>query len=169
MRKPFNLFAVVLLAVSVGGLALAQALALNTIVVEQSWARATPKGAMTGAAYMILINNGTSADRLMSATAPLADKVQFHKETEENGVSRMREVPNIDLAPGAKVIFKPGEMHLMLVGLRHPLIEGQTFPLTLHFERAGNIEVTVPIEKVGALQHEDMGSMMHGTDHEMKK
>jgi copper(I)-binding protein len=64
----------------------------NTITVEQPWARATPGGARTGATYMTLINNGASTDRLLSATTPLADQVQFHKETEDNGVSRMREI-----------------------------------------------------------------------------
>ena len=167
MRRITYLIAGLLLALCVGGKAQAQAQtpAANTVVVEQPWARATPKGAKTGAVYMTLINNGTSADQLVDATTPLATKVQFHQETEENGVSRMREMPNVDLPPGAKVIFKPGEMHMMLVGLKEPLTEGQTLPLTLHFEHAGNVEVTVPIEKVGAMQHEPM--MM--PDHDMKK
>jgi copper(I)-binding protein len=136
--------------------------AANTISVELAFARATPGRAVTGAAYMTLVNGGTSADKLVGAETPAADKVQFHKETEENGISRMREVHDVQLAPGAKIVFKPGEMHMMLVGLKQPLIEGQTFPLTLQFEKAGKVEVTVPIQKVGAMQHEDMGPMhMH--------
>ena len=50
----------------------------NTIKIEQVWARATPSGAQTGAAYMTLINNGASADRLVSASTPVADQIQFH-------------------------------------------------------------------------------------------
>ncbi len=84
------------------------------VVVQQPWARATPGGAKTGAAY---------------------------------------------------IVFKPGEMHMMLVGLKQPLTEGQALPLTLQFERAGNIDVTIPIEKVGAMHREDMGTMMHDSDH----
>jgi copper(I)-binding protein len=132
----------------------------NTITIEQAWARATPGGARTGAAYMTLMNSGASADRLLGATTPVADQVQFHKNTEDNGVSRMREVHNVELSPGEKIIFKPGDMHMMIVGLRQPLKEGQTFPVTLQFEKAGKIDVTVPIGKVGAMQHEDMGSNM---------
>jgi copper(I)-binding protein len=132
----------------------------NTITVEQAWARATPSGALTGAAYMTLINKGASADRLLSATTPMADHVQFHKQTEDNGVSRMREVKAVELEPGTKVIFKPGEMHMMIVGIKQPLKEGQTFPLTLQFEKAGHVDVNVPIEKVGAMKHEDMGPNM---------
>jgi copper(I)-binding protein len=136
----------------------------NTIKIEQVWARATPSGAQTGAAYMTLINNGASADRLVSASTPVAHQIQFHKETEDNGVSRMREVHNVELSPGGKVIFKPGDMHMMIVGIRQPLKEGQTFPLTLQFEKAGQIDVTVPIKKVGAMRHEDMGSNMQMPD-----
>jgi copper(I)-binding protein len=158
-----------LLALSIGDKARAQASAVGTIVVEQPWARATPRRATTGVAYMALINNGTAADRLTGATTPVADKVQFHQETEENGVSHMRQVQTVEIKPGAKVIFKPGEMHMMLVGLKQPLIEGQSLSLTLQFEKAGNIEATLPIEKVGAMQHENMGSMTHMPDDGAKK
>jgi copper(I)-binding protein len=164
MRQAAYLITVLLLSLYLGGEAHAQSAPASTVVVEQPWARATPKGAKTGAAYMTLRNNGASVDRLMSATTPVADQVQLHKVTEDNGVSRMREVHNVELEPGAKIVFKPGEMHMMLVGLKQPLVEGQALPLTLQFERAGNIEVTVPIEKVGAMQHEDMGTMMHRPD-----
>jgi copper(I)-binding protein len=165
MRLAAHLITALLLTLYLGGATHAQTSAASAVIVQQPWARATPGGAKTGAAYMTLINNGASADRLLSATTPLADQVQFHKVTEDNGVSRMREVRNVELEPGANIIFKPGQMHMMIVGLKQPLIEGQAFPLTLHFENAGNIEVTVPIEKVGAMQHEDMGSMTHGSDH----
>ena len=121
---------------------------MNTITVEEAWARATPGGTRTGAAYMTLMNNGASADRLLSATTPVADQVQFHRETDDNGVSRMREVHNVELSPGGKIIFKPGEMHMMIVGLKQPLKEGQTFPLALQFEKAGHIDVTFPSKRL---------------------
>ncbi len=165
MRRMAHLITALLVALCLGGEPHAQTSAASMVVVQQPWARATPGGAKTGAAYMILKNNGASADRLLSATTPLADQVQFHKETEDNGVSRMREVRNVELEPGAKIVFKPGEMHMMLVGLKQPLTEGQALPLTLQFERAGNIDVTIPIEKVGAMHREDMGTMMHDSDH----
>ena len=157
-----------LLALFVSGETHAQ-MSMNTITVEQAWARATPGGARTGAAYMTLMNSGASADRLLSATTPVADQIQFHKETEDNGVSRMREVHSVEISPGGKVIFKPSEMHIMIIGLKQPLKEGQAFPVTLQFEKAGKIDVTVPIEKVGAMKHGDMGSTMHTPDEGMKK
>jgi periplasmic copper chaperone A len=165
MRQMAHLITALLVTLCLGGEPYAQTSAASVVVVQQPWARATPGGAKTGAAYMTLINNGASADRLLSATTLLADQIQFHKETEDNGVSRMREVRNIELEPGAKIVFKPGEMHMMLVGLKQPLIEGQALSLTLQFEKADNIVVTMPIEKVGAMHREDMGTMMHDSNH----
>lgn len=109
---------------------------------------------------MTLMNNGPSSERLLGASTSLADKVQFHKATEENGIARMRELRVIEIPPGDKLILKPGDIHVMMVGLKEPLIEGQTFPLTLEFERAGKISVVVSIAGVGAMDH-DMGKTKH--------
>lgn len=163
MKRVFYMATVVFLAFGIGGASQAQTPAANSIVVEQPWARATPPGAKTGAAYLTVVNNGTTADRLLGATTPLADKVKFHKESEENGVSRMREVPGVEVGPGAKVTFRPGEMHMMMVGLKQPLKEGQNLPLTLQFEKAGNVAVTASIGKVGAMEHGSMGAMPPGS------
>ncbi len=169
MKKRGHLTSVVLLLFLSCGQAHAQPSGQTTIVVERPWARATPAGARTGAVYVTLINNGSSSDSLLGAATPVADQVQFHSATEENGVSRMREMRTVDVAPGARVAFSPGGLHIMVVGLKQPLKEGQTFPLTLTFEKAGKIDVTVPIEKVGAMQGGSMGSMTHGADEQMKK
>ncbi|MCK1277378.1 copper chaperone PCu(A)C [Bradyrhizobium sp. 61] len=163
MKRVSYQVAVVLLAFGIGGASQAQTPAANSIVVEQPWARATPPGAKTGAAYLTVMNNGATPDRLLGATTPLADKVEFHKETEESGVSRMREVPSVEVQPGAKVTFKPGEMHMMMVGLKQPLKEGQNLPLTLQFEKAGNVAVTASIGNVGAMKHGNMGAMPPGS------
>lgn len=144
MGDAIKLISTVALLLLLGGRLYAQTASPNPITVEHPWARATPKGATTGAAYMTVTNNGTSADRLVGATTPLADKIQFHTETEDNGVSRMRQVDTVDLAPGAKIVFKPGDLHMMIVGLKQPLTERQIFPLILNFEKAGSIGVTVP-------------------------
>ena len=162
MKAAVHLALALWLALYAGGAANAQTPAASTIVVEHPWARATPKGAKTGAAYMILMNKGASADRLIGATTPLAGEVQFHKETEANGVSHMSAMQSMEIEPGAKVVFKPGDMHMMLMGLKQPLTQGQAFTLTLQFEKAGSVNVTVPIESVGAMQRGDMNSMMQG-------
>lgn len=153
------------------GPAHAQTSSEKSIALEHPWARATPAGAMTGAAYLTLVNNGNSADSLVRASTPVADEVQFHSVTEENGVSRMREMPTVELRPDAKVTFSPGGMHIMMVGLKEPLKEGQSFPMTITFEKAGKagkVDLMIPIAKVGAMQGPAMDSMTHGAGEPMK-
>jgi copper(I)-binding protein len=169
MKPTSKLIYALLFALSVGGQAHAQTSGANAMVVENAWARATPVGAKTGAVYMTLVNNGAIPDRLLGVTTPVADKVQIHKVSEENGVSSMRELLTIDITPGAKIIFNPGDTHVMLVGLKQPLKEGQTIPLTLDFEKAGKVDVIATVAKVGAMQGGGMGSMMHSPDSPMKK
>jgi copper(I)-binding protein len=161
MKKTGRVISALLLALGFSAQLHAQTPGQNIIIVERLWARATPAGAKTGAVYVTLINNGSTGDRLLGATTPMADKVQFHSASEENGVSRMREMRTVEVAPGATVSFNPGDMHIMVVGLKQPLKEGQSFPLTLTFEKAGKEDVSVPVAKVGAMQHRDLGPMMH--------
>jgi copper(I)-binding protein len=160
-----RLFGPLLLVVLLGGQPHAQT-APSNIAVENAWARATPRGAKTGAVYLTLVNNGASDDRLLSATTPVADNVRFHKETEENGVARMRPLQSVALGHGGKVVFGPGDMHMMLVGLKQPLTEGQSVALTLEFEKSGKVEVTAPVAKIGAMEPAT-SPMTHGTDHTM--
>ncbi len=169
MKRIGTVLSAFLLALAVYGQVHAQTPDAKPIVVDHPWARATPAGAKTGAAYMTLINNGSAGDRLLGATTPVADKIRFHSVSEDNGVSRMREMHDVAVAPGARVTFSPGGMHVMLVGLKQPLKEGQTFPLALTFEKAGKVDVTVSVAKVGAMQHGEMGPMMHENGDTMKK
>jgi periplasmic copper chaperone A len=128
----------------------------GSITVEHIWARATPKGASNAAVYLTLVNNGSVTDRLIGASSPISSDIQFHEERDENGVSKMRALQAINLPPGASVVLKPSGLHLML-RIRQQLMEGQTFPLTLTFEKADSIEATVRVGRVGAM--DDMPGM----------
>jgi periplasmic copper chaperone A len=108
---------------------------------------------------MTVINSGQDAERMLGATTPMAAKVQLHSNTNDNGVMKMRELTSIEIEAGKKVALKPGGTHAMLVGLRQLLVAGQSFPLTLEFEKAGKIDVTVSVEKVGAMGHQHMNGM----------
>jgi len=141
------------------GLAAAAAAEPSAIAVTDAWARATPPGAKTGAAYVTVTNTGKAADRLMSAATPVAGAAQLHTTLTENGVMKMRPVAAIDLKPGASVTLKPGGMHLMLMDLKQPLKQGESFPLALTFEKAGKIEADVTVQKAGAMSSMDMGNM----------
>jgi periplasmic copper chaperone A len=150
MRRPIAALMIAL------GVFLPTYAAAGSVTVEHAWARATPKGAPNAAVYLTLVNNGSEADRLIGASSPVADNVQFHEERDENGVSKMLALQAIDVAPGASVALKPNGIHLML-HIKQQLKQGETFALTLTFEKAGPIEATVRVGKVGAM--DDMDGM----------
>jgi hypothetical protein len=127
------------------------------IAVTNAWARATPKGAVTGAAYVTVANQGTSDDRLLGVSTPVAKVAQLHTTINDHGILKMRPLASVDMKPGASVSLKPGGMHVMLMGLKQPLTEGEKFPLTLNFATAGKIETMVTVAKAGAMNGMDMG------------
>ena len=142
---------------------LAQGAGNTSIVVEQPWARATPGGAKNGAVYMTLDNKSGTADRLTGASSDVADKLQIHEMKVENGVMKMREITGgLPIPASGSVVLKPGSYHVMLVGLKKPLTVGEKLSLTLTFEKAGNISVTVPVQAMGATQ--DKGGMSRMQD-----
>lgn len=128
--------------------ALAQEFERGNIRVERPWARATP--VKVGGAYMTLRNNGAVADRLVKVASPLAEKAEIHETKVDGGMAMMRPVGAVELKPRRSVQLKPGGLHVMLMGLRRPLEEGERIKLVLTFERAGTIEVEARVEKAGA-------------------
>lgn len=123
--------------------------ALAEVIVTDPWARASILASRPGAAYLTLLSD--TEDRLLSATTPIAGNVMIHaSETDANAVTRMIHIDALDLPAGQTVRFAPGGMHLMLMGLTGKLEEGAQFPLTLSFQRAGEIIVTVPVLGVAA-------------------
>jgi len=133
-----------LCAVTLG--AAAHGASVGDIAIGHPYATPSIPGTSNGAAYLASIENkGAVADRLVRASTPAAVRVELHTmAVDAQGVMRMREVDGIALAPKAKVQMKPGSgLHLMLVGLKEPLKEDASFPMTLEFERAGKVEVKV--------------------------
>jgi periplasmic copper chaperone A len=134
------------------GLVVASVAALaqtNQLEVSHPWARATPGGAENGAAYVTI--QSATPDRLLSVASPAAKTVELHTMEMAGMVMKMRPIAALDIPADQPVTLKPGGEHIMLIGLQHPLLEGQTFPLTLNFEKAGARTVTVAIEKAGAM------------------
>ena len=129
----------------------AKAYQLGDLKISSPWARASAGPAKTGAAYIVKISNtGAKMDRLIGVAGSIAKRVETHNNIIENGIAKMRHVNAIDVHPGHATSLKPGGYHIMLMGLKAPLKAGQTFPLTLSFEKAGEIEVTVEVKKIGA-------------------
>jgi hypothetical protein len=142
------------------------------IRVDQVWGRATPGMATTGAIYLTITNTGTTPDTLEGmASTPAADHAELHEMKMDNGVMEMRPVPELAIAPGQTVMLEPSGYHLMLTGLKAPLKEGATVPLTLTFAHAGPQQVTASIGKVGAMHAGDIsapgGAAKPGMDHDM--
>lgn len=117
------------------------------LTVEAAWARATPPGAPTGAAYFVVDNPG-DGDRLVSVSTPVAERAELHRSVEAEGSSRMEHLSEVDIPAGDRVRFAPRGYHVMLMELGAPLDEGARFPLTLSFERAGDMTVEVEVEAI---------------------
>lgn len=127
----------------------AQEISLGALRIASPWTRAMRAGG-TGAGFMTIRNTGSAPDRLVAARTPLAGVVELHTHIREGDVMRMRPVPAIDLPAGQEVRLQPGGLHLMLIGLTAALDPGGRVPVTLVFERAGEVEVQLAVEAAGA-------------------
>ncbi len=124
---------------------------VGSIHIAQPWARATPKGASSGAGYMAVTNNGKAPDRLTCVASDASAQCQIHSMTMEGGVMRMRPVEGgLEIKPGETVTLKPSGLHLMFIDLKHPLEQGKVVKATLKFAHAGTVDVEYPIAAIGA-------------------
>lgn len=119
------------------------------IQIEKPWSRATAPGAKVAGGYMLIRNAGASGDRLLSASSPAAGKVELHVHINDNGVMKMREVPAYDVPAKGTFELKPGGAHLMFMALRKPFKEGDTVPVKLRFEKAGEVAAEFRIGSLG--------------------
>jgi len=132
---------------------------LGDLTIDHPWARASV--AANGAAYMMISTSGNTPDQLVEATSPVAGKVELHTHIVEGDVMRMRPVKAIEVNIGEPTVLKPGGLHVMLIGLKAPLKEGEKFPLTLTFDKAGTVTVDVTVQATGAGLPEHMGEHQH--------
>jgi copper(I)-binding protein len=125
--------------------------AAGPISIENGWSRATAAAQTVGGGFMTIVNAGKTDDRLVSATSPVAAEVQIHDMKMEDGVMRMRQLADgLAVPAGARVELKPRSLHLMFMQLKAPLAAGQSFPVTLKFEKAGAVTTQVRVEAMGA-------------------
>jgi copper(I)-binding protein len=145
--------------------ALAQQAPSSQIEVVEPWARATAATAKTAAAYMTLRNMGTAGDRLVAAATPVAGRTELHTHMKDGDVMRMRQVDAIAVNAHGSANLAPGGLHVMFFDLKAPLKEGEKFPLTLRFEKAGEISTQVSVRSARAMSSgghtEGHGSGMH--------
>lgn len=128
------------------------AAAKPVVTVTDAWARETAPGQVNGGGFAVISNKGSKDDRLVSGTSPVAAEVQLHTMSMDGGVMRMRQlVDGIPVPAGQTVTLKPGSLHVMFIGLKHPLKRGETVPVTLRFAKAGEIKVNFAVQPVGAM------------------
>lgn len=130
------------------GTALAHDFKVGDLEIRHPASKATLPGQPVGGGFLTVVNHGSEADRLVSVAAPsISDDVQLHEMAIENDVMKMRQLPDgIEIPAGATVELKSGGLHVMFMGLKQPLKEGQAIPGTLTFEKAGTIEVEFNVE-----------------------
>ena len=121
---------------------------LGTITIGHPYARATVPGQPAGGGFLKLENKGGD-DRLLSASAGVSGAVELHSMSMDGDVMRMRQIDAIELPAGKTVELKPGGLHIMFMGLKAPLKAGDSFPLKLKFEKAGEVTVDVKVEAPG--------------------
>jgi periplasmic copper chaperone A len=154
MKNPIWNHKLLLLAAALSlwsGAAGAETYTVGSIEVVNPWARATPKGAPVGGAYMTITNKGAEADRLIAASTPVASQAEVHQMTMDKGVMSMRPVKGgLEIKPGQTVVLNPESFHLMLMGLKQPMAQGEHVKATLDFAKAGKLDLEFAVESMGA-------------------
>ncbi|HEY8576126.1 MAG TPA: copper chaperone PCu(A)C [Devosia sp.] len=119
---------------------------LGPINISKPFTRATLPNAPVGGGFFTIENTGTEADRLVSATSTIAKDTQIHEMALQGDVMKMRKLPDgLEIPAGETVALAPGGFHLMFMGINQPLVEGETVSITLTFEKAGTVELELPV------------------------
>ena len=158
MKSNTLLKALLISAVGVGlaGIAQAQSTKVGSVQIENAYTRSTVPGQMAAGGFMKIENKG-AVDQLISASSPVAGEVQLHEMAMEGNVMKMRQVKEVVVPAGGAVELKPGGMHLMFINIKAPLTAGETVPVKLKFAKAGEVEVKMPVNAMGA----QGGAMKH--------
>ena len=135
-------------------LSLWAASAFAQVSVESPWARPTPPNAKLAAGYLTVVNAG-AADRLVGASSPAAARVETHMTRKDGDIFRMREVEHLDVPANGRLELKPAGAHLMLIDIRRPFRAGEKVPVTLRFEKAGEVKVELAVGHGAPESHHD--------------
>jgi copper(I)-binding protein len=139
---------------------------LGDLTISEAYSRATLPNAPVGGGFLTITNTGAEEDRLIGASSEAAGHMEVHEMAMQGEVMRMRQLPDgLPIPSGETVVLKPGGYHLMLMELKRPLVEGETVPVTLTFEKAGSIEIPFAVRAPNAGGRNKMGhgSMDHGS------
>ena len=127
------------------------------IEVSDAWARSATQGT-TGAIYFVIQNHNAEADAISGASSDVAETVEVHETKMENGVMSMIHVESVALEPSAKVEFKPGGYHVMLINLKQDLKAGDEVTFTLHFKNSPDITINATVKDAGSTDMSNMNN-----------
>lgn len=146
MRFPTS----IALVLTLTGAAAAHEVTAGDLVIGHPWSRTTPATAKTGVGYLTVTNNGSEPDRLVGGSADVSAGFTLHTSKIVDGVARMRPLEGgLPIAPGETISLKPGATHVMLTGMKKPILEAEPFAGTLVFEKAGSVPVEFTVEGFG--------------------
>lgn len=158
MKRLLTLAAALCLAAPV----LAHEVTVGDLQIIHANIPAPAESAMAAGGFMAIVNNGTEADRLIGVESDIAEKVETHEsKVDENGVGTMQHVDFVEIPPGETVNLEHGGYHIMFMGLKEPLVEGEMVKATLIFEKAGRVEIEFMIDPPGEGGH-DHSAMADG-------
>ena len=123
----------------------------NPVVARDAWVREAPAGRAVTGMFLTLQNAGATARTLVSGRASVGDTLELHEMKRENGMMRMAPVTGIAIPAGASVELRPGGLHLMLFGLKKPLVAGDTVRVQLTLDDKSIIEVAAPVRRMGGM------------------
>ncbi|MEZ6022823.1 MAG: copper chaperone PCu(A)C [Hyphomonadaceae bacterium] len=117
----------------------------DTLTLSGPWAAPTPNGVDVSAGYVTIRNGTAEADTLIAVSTPRATRSEIHQMSMDGGVMRMRAMERLEVPAGGEVALAPGGMHLMFFGVSEPFVQGETIPVTLTFEHAGDVDLQMQV------------------------
>ena len=138
------------LVFAVSASAIAGEVRKGDLLVDHAWTRATAGGQRVAAGYLEIRNGGKAPDRVIGASTPAAERIELHVVVKEGEVMKMRQVDSFDIPPGGRMELKPRGPHLMIMGVRRAFAKGERIPVTLKFEKAGDVPVELAVEAIDA-------------------
>lgn len=137
---------------------------VGDLTIDHPMAFETAATMKAGGGFVTITNTGDTDDALLGVKADFP-KVDIHESYEENGVAKMGHVDRIEIPAGETVELAPGGYHVMFMGLSAPLVAGESFPATLVFEKAGEVEIMFSIETRANMDHSGHGDHSNHSDH----
>ena len=131
----------------------------SELSISEEYVRATPPHTKNSAAFLTITNNTSKNIKLVSATSNIAERVELHNHIKEDGMMKMRQVNSVMLKAHSTTALQPGGYHVMFLGLKNNLSEGNKVNFTLYFDNGDEITLNAPVKKI------TMSSMSHKTKH----